>query len=104
MPSNLTNETHLHITKFTVARLIMAEVPHKKFLRMSNYQTSSNPRIFFFNNAPQSTVAVNEKRKIFSFLTPSSKLMHPLRQFCVCFVRLVLACTVAYFVFAGTPV
>jgi len=53
-----------------LAQLIMAEVRHEKFLRMSNYQASSNPRIcFFFNNAPQSTVAVNKNRKISSFQT-----------------------------------
>ena len=37
MPSNLTSETQLRVTKFTVARLITAEGPHEKFLRMSNY-------------------------------------------------------------------
>ena len=74
MPSNFTSENQLHVTKFTVARLFTAEVRHEKFLRMSNYHASSNPTInilfvFFFNNAPQSTVAVNKERKIFSFLT-----------------------------------
>ena len=72
MPSNFTSETQLHVTKFTVARLFTAEVRHEKFIRMSNYRASSNPTIclfFFFNNAPQSTVAVNKETKIFSFLT-----------------------------------
>ena len=96
-----------------LARLIMAEVPHEKFLRMSNYCSRFfKPKnlFVFFNNAPQSkAVAVNKKRKIFSLLihqhwrVPSAELTCPLHQFCICNVRLVLACTVASCVFAGTP-
>ena len=69
MPSNFTSETQLHVTKFTVARLFTAGVRHEKFLRMSNYQASSNPTICLFFFSPQSTIAVNKERKIFSFLT-----------------------------------
>lgn len=77
---------------------------------MSDYLALSNPRIYFafYNNAPQSKdVTVNNKREIFSFwpiqadagarqlrCVPSSKLMRPLRQFHICIIHLVLACTV----------
>ena len=62
-------------TSLNLVRLITAKVTHKKFLGMSDYQASSNPRIcfVFYNNAPQSkAVTVNNKRKIFSFLTRPS--------------------------------
>ena len=76
-----------------------AEVPYGKFLRMSNHQGSSNPRICLFfptmhHKAKLSQWIRNEK--FVSFLThqcwrvPLSKLMRPLGQFCVCIVRLVL--------------
>ena len=95
-----------------LAWLITAEVPYGKFLRMSNYQGSSNPRICLFfptmhHKAKLSQWIRNEK--FVSFLThqrwrvPLSKLMRLLGQFCVCIVRLVMACTVASCVFAGTP-
>ena len=75
MPSKFTSETQLHVTKFSSINNIAAEVCHEKYLRMSNYQASRfKPKnlfvcFFFSNNAPQSTVSVNKKRKIFSFLT-----------------------------------
>ena len=63
-------------TPLNLARLITPKVPHEKFLRMSDYRASSNrswkPRVcvVFYNNAPQSkAVTVNNKRKIFSFLS-----------------------------------
>ena len=65
--------------------------------------------VFFLNNqstTKQSCQRVNKKRKIFSFLTchhwrvPSSELICPLHQFCVCIVRLLLACIVVSCVFA----
>ena len=62
-------------TSLNLVRLITAKVTHTKFLGMSYYQASSNPRIcfVFYNNAPQSkAVAVKNKRKIFSFLTRPS--------------------------------
>ena len=102
MASNFISET-LHVTKFTS---INHGWSSSEWATIKLLQTQE---FFFFNNAPQSTAAVNKKRKIFSFLTrkrwrmPSSELTRPLRQFCVCIVRLVLACTVSSCVFAGTP-
>ena len=49
-------------TSLNLVRLITAKVTHTKFLGMSYYQASSNPK----------AVAVNNKRKIFSFLTRPS--------------------------------
>ena len=70
MPSDFANET-LHVTKFS----LINHGSHEKFLRMSDYQASSKPRscFVFYNNVPQSkAVTVNNKRKIFSFLTRPS--------------------------------
>ena len=95
-----------------LAWLITAEVPHGKFLRMSNYLGSSNPRICLFFSTMHHKVKLSQwirKEKslpswhISADAVPSSELTHPLCQFCVCIVRLVLACTVASCVFAGTP-
>ena len=52
-----------------LARLITAEVPHEKFLRMSNCQASSNPRIFLFVFFQQCTTkhccSEQEKKNLF---------------------------------------
>ena len=82
-----------------LALLITAEVPYGKFLRMSNYQGSSNPRICLFFPTMHHKAKLSQwirKEKFVSLLThqcwrvPLSKLMRPLGQFCVCIVRLVL--------------
>ena len=66
-------------TSLNLARLITAKVPHEVFLSISGYQASSKPRIcfVFYNNPPQrKAVTVNNKRKIFSFLTCLSWCRH----------------------------
>ena len=57
-------------TSPNLSRLITPKVSHEKFLRMSDYRASSNPRFvlycfffFFYNNTPQSK-AVTVKKKI----------------------------------------
>ena len=108
MLSNYTNET-LHISKFIRA--------HEKFLRMSNYWASSNPRncFVFFTTMPHKAKlsqwitlkksfpawcvrADADARQLWHIL--SSSLMHPLHQFCICIVPFVLA----FIVYVGQSV
>ena len=64
-------------TSPNLSRLITPKVSHEKFLRMSDYRASSNPRFvlfcfvffFFYNNTPQSkAVTVKKKLRKFFFL------------------------------------
>ena len=62
-------------TSANLSRLFMVKVRHEKFVRMTDYQASSKLKIFSvpYNHAPQSkVVTVNNKRKIFPFLTHPS--------------------------------
>ena len=63
-------------TSPNLSRLITPKVSPEKFLRMSDYRASSNPRFvlfcfvfFFYNNTPQSkAVTVKKKLRKFFFL------------------------------------
>ena len=72
-------------TSPNLSRLITPKVSHEKFLRMSDYRASSNPRFvlfcfvffFFYNNTPQSkAVTVKKKLRKFFFLACPSWRRH----------------------------